>query len=60
MMVYHAYLMSDWEDAPLEFKNLFNFLTQSSDEGAHQKAQEAFNFLRMDFIRRVTTILVDV
>ena len=60
LRTYHGYLMSDWEDAPLQFKNLFYFLTQSTREGPHRKAQEAFNFLRMDFTTRVNSILGDV
>ena len=60
LMNYHRNLASNLEDASVPFKILFNFLTQSTADGPHRKALEAFNFLRMDFITRVNIILGDV
>ena len=56
---YHSSLFGDWDDVSPEFKALFNFLTQSTGEGPHRQALEAFDVLRLDFITKVDRILAD-
>ena len=60
LMNYHRELGSNLENSSIHFKVLFNFLTQSSAEGVHKKALEAFNIVANDFITRVNSILADV
>lgn len=60
VMQYHACLIRDWDDVPFEFKALFYFLSQSTTEGPHRQALEAFNFISKDFITKVNNVLDDV
>ena len=46
----YGYYLANWDEAPVEFKKLFNFLIQSTSEGPHQKALEAYRKLSVDFM----------
>ena len=49
LKTYGLYL-ANYDEAPIDFKTLVNFLTQSLTEGHHREPLEAFRKLSMDFL----------
>ena len=49
LKAYGRYL-DNWDEAAVDFKNLFNFLTESPAQGAHREALDAYRKLSVDFL----------
>ena len=56
----YGYYLANWDEAPITFKTLFNFLTRSPTEGAHQEPIEAFRKLSTDFVSTNLTKSLDL
>ena len=46
----YGHYLANWDEAPVDFKTLFNFLTRSSAEGPHREALDAYQKLSADFL----------
>ena len=46
----YGYCLANWDEAPVGFKTLFNFLTQSTATGPHREPLKAFRQLDLDFL----------
>ena len=46
----YGYYLANWDEAPITFKTLFNFLTRSPTEGVHREPIDAFRKLSASFV----------
>ena len=59
LRAYGRYL-DNWDEAAVDFKNLFNFLTQSPAQGAHREALDAYRKLSVDFLTKTLAKEIDL
>lgn len=55
----YGYYLANWEEAPIHFKTLVNFLTRSSAPGPHKEVLKAFDDVSLDFLGKALEQEID-